>query len=182
MCGGPPLPPSAASTYARPTSAFEPAVSRRTRRRSASDANSSGMREDPSGLRNEQTLGVEELQHRLLPAENRRRDELAAHEPQHVPVAGVAARDPGAVVLRETPDDRQEVEHEPEDAGPSMRDRQLAADEVVHERFERLLDAGSRLLVGGELGVHRDVSKSAGEDAPAGILLPVVEPVPTVVR
>src|SRR5262249_26502822 len=144
--------------------------------------NSSGMREDPSGLRDEQTRGVEQLEHRLLLTQDRRRDELAAHEAKHVSVARVPARDPDAVVLRQRPDDRQEVEYEPEDASPAMGHREPSADEVIQERFERLLDAGSRLLVGGELRVHRDVPKAAGEDTSLRVLLPVVEAIPAVVR
>ena len=110
------------------------------------------------------------------------RDELAAREAEHVAVPRIATRHPGVVEPRDPPDDRQEVHHHPEDAGPGVVDPQLAAHEAVDEAVERGLHRIGQLLVGGELRVERDVAEAAGDDPPVLGLVPVVVAVATVVR
>ena len=118
---------------------------------------------------------------RLAP-EHRLRGELAAEEAEHVAVAGVAAGDPDRALAGDTPDDGQEVQHQPEQPCPAVVDPQRAADELGDERFERALDVRRRHLVGRELVLERRVAEPTGEDAPVRRLLPVVEAVPAVVR
>ena len=97
-------------------------------------------------------------------------------------MARVAARDPDTVAARDASDDRQEVQHPPEDARPALRDRNRSADKLCDERLEGALDRGRRRLRVGELGVQREVAEAAGEDAAVRELLPVVEAVACVVR
>ena len=70
---------------------------------------------------------------RLVLPEHRRRDQLAAGEAEHVAVTRVAAGHPDVVEPRDATDDRQEVHHHAEDAGPGVVDPQLAAHQVVDE-------------------------------------------------
>src|SRR5215204_3944373 len=97
-------------------------------------------------------------------AEHRARHEVAAHEPEHVAVARVAAGDPRAIAVRHPPDHRQEIEHETEDAGPAMRDGERPPDELGDERLERTLDGRSRLLVRRELRVEGEVAEASREN------------------
>ena len=97
-------------------------------------------------------------------------------------MAGVAARDPHPLLAGDAADDRQEVEHQPEDPGPAVLDGDRPADQLGDERLERALDPGRDLLVGRELRLERPVAEAAREDAPVGRLLPVVEAVAPVVR
>src|SRR5438477_12637644 len=80
----------------------------------------------------------EKLQQRIVAAEQRARDELAAEQPQHVAVTGVARRYPYAVVLGHRPDQRQEVLRQTKDSGPSVRDLRQLAEQFDQERVERL--------------------------------------------
>ena len=115
-------------------------------------------------------------------AADRLRDEIAAHQPQHIAVAGVSARSPEAVAARNRPDDRHQVRHEPEDARPAVRDLGPAPEQLLDEVLERALDPLGRRLGRRELGVHVDVAEPADEEAPLLVLVPVVEPVTAVVR
>src|SRR5205085_4846251 len=76
---------------------------------------------------------------------------------------------------------RQEVEHEPEEPGPTVRDRDGSADQLGDQRLERVLDRGGDLLLRRELRGERRVAEAAGEQAAVGRLLPVVEAVAAVV-
>ena len=53
---------------------------------------------------------------------------------------------------------------------------------LLDEALERALDDRGRDLVRGELGIERDVAESTRDDPPVEPLVPVVEPVPAVVR
>jgi hypothetical protein len=106
----------------------------------------------------------------------------AAEQSEDVPVARVAAGHPHAVLTRDAADDRQEVHDEAEQPRPAVVDSQRTADQLGDERRQRSLDRRRGRLVGRELLVQRRVAEAAGEDPAVGRLLPVVEPVPAVVR
>ena len=79
------------------------------------------------------------------------RNEIAAHQPENVPVAGVAACHPEAVPTRMRAKDRHQVEYEPEHARPAVGDRGLPTEQRLGEAVERALDPLGRRLLGGEL-------------------------------
>ena len=112
--------------------------------------------------------GSKSVEQRVVVAEDRARDEPSAGEAEHVAVARVAAGHPEPVVARHPPDDRQEVEHHPEDPRPAVVDAQRAADVLLDEPLERGLHDRRRDLVGGELGVERDVAEAARDDPAVG--------------
>ncbi len=69
-------------------------------------------------------------------------------------MARVAACDPRPRPARHAADDGLEVEDEAEDPRPAVVDAELAADELVHERRERLLHVVGDLLLVGELPIE----------------------------
>ena len=94
----------------------------------------------------------------------------------------VAGGHPDVVEPRDATDDRQEIHHHAEDAGPGVVDPQLAAHQIVDEAVQRGLHRLGEVLVGGELRVERHVAEATGDNAPVLGLMPVVEPVSSVMR
>ena len=73
--------------------------------------------------------------------------------------------------------------HEPEDPGPAVVDAQRAADVLLDEPLERILDVvASATSSAVNSRVERHVSEAPRDDPAVVALVPVVEAVPTVVR
>src|SRR5205823_2776997 len=66
----------------------------------------------------DQPGGIEQLEDRVRPPEDRGSDELAAHQAEHVAVTRVAGSDPDAVAAGDSTHKWQEVLREAEDPGP----------------------------------------------------------------
>src|SRR5713101_5263473 len=130
----------------------------------------------------EQPGRSEELERNVIPCEDRRRDELAAHEAENVAVARIAGGDPRAVVTGDSPDERKQILRQPEDPSPAVRDRRQVAEQFDEERVQRVLDRLGRRLVVCHLREDGEVAEAAEDDASVRELLPVVEPVTRVVR
>src|SRR5919197_5616877 len=139
-------------------------------------------REATRDLGENETVGLEEIEEGIVPAEDRFCDETAAGKAEDVAVTRVAASDPHTVLTRNAPDDREEVEHEPEDACPAVVDAELPSDERADESLEGALDGLRRHLLVRELVLQRDVAEATRDDAAVRRLMPVVEPMPPVVR
>jgi hypothetical protein len=77
--------------------------------------------------------GIEKIQLGPWIAEERLRDELAAREAEDVPVAGVAGRDPDAILSWERADEWIFIRCPAPDSGPPGLDRRLEADELPRE-------------------------------------------------
>ena len=87
----------------------------------------------------------EQVRARVLVAEHRLRDEIATHESEHVPVAGVAARHPDAAHARNRPTTGRKSSTSPK--MPAQRCATVrAADEIGRRTLERALDRRRRHL------------------------------------